>query len=284
MPLPDHRTERVASGDVSLFCRAFGGKGETPIVILHGTNYFDSYDWIGVASALAADREVVAFDHRGFGQSSWSLSKDYSLDALLGDVIAVCDRFGFERPVILGHSMSGRLGIVFAANRPDRLSKLIVVDSGLDRGAPGAYTLSVGNPPTVFESVEAAMAHFAVRRNPPRFALDRARAERALKPVEGGVMLTRDPDYTNRIPQGDGAKEPALREVDVWAELAKVQCPATVVRGLQSDRWTPEILDRLATEFPQVRIVEVDAQHDVAHGAPDALVDAVRAFARSGRA
>ena len=67
-----HRIGRVSSGDVSIFYRAFGTRGATPIVIMHGANYFDSYDWIGVAGALAGGREVVAFDRRGWGRSSWS--------------------------------------------------------------------------------------------------------------------------------------------------------------------------------------------------------------------
>ena len=50
------RIGRVNSGDVSLFYRAFGSPGATPIIILHGSNYYDSYDWIGVASALAVGR------------------------------------------------------------------------------------------------------------------------------------------------------------------------------------------------------------------------------------
>jgi esterase len=277
MTEPAHRTERVASGDVSLFCRYFGAPGKTPVVICHGTNYFDSRDWIGVAAALAADREVVTFDHRGFGESSWSMSKNYSLDALLGDIVNVSDHFGFEKPVLMGHSMSGRLSIIFAANRPDHLSKMVVVDSGLDRGGPGAYEESLGNPLTIYESVETAMAFYAKRKNPPRFALDRERAEHGLKPVEGGVMLKRDPDYTNRVPQGENAPVPVLQEVNVFEEMKKVRCPVMIVRGLQSDRWTPEILGELEA-FPAIRMVEVDAQHDVAYGAPDALVAAVRDF------
>ncbi len=75
------RTGRINSGDVSLFYRAFGSPGATPILILHGSNYYDSYDWIGVATALAADREVVVHDKRGWGESTWSPSKDYSYDA-----------------------------------------------------------------------------------------------------------------------------------------------------------------------------------------------------------
>ena len=79
--MTEQRTGRVNSGDVSIFYRAFGSRGATPILILHGANYFDSYDWIDVAAALAGDREVVAYDKRGFGESTWSASKDYSVDA-----------------------------------------------------------------------------------------------------------------------------------------------------------------------------------------------------------
>ena len=83
------RNGRVNSGDVSIFYRAFGTRGQTPILLMHGANYFDSYDWIGVAEALATDREVASFDKRGFGESGWSPSKDYSVDANMGDILAV---------------------------------------------------------------------------------------------------------------------------------------------------------------------------------------------------
>jgi len=43
----------VTSGDAETFYRAFGEKGETPIVIMHGTTYYDSRDWIEVAAKLA---------------------------------------------------------------------------------------------------------------------------------------------------------------------------------------------------------------------------------------
>lgn len=132
---PTQSTGRIESGDVELFYRAFsppaGGSGRPPVVILHGANYFDSYDWVGVAEQLARDREVVAFDHRGFGQSGWSPNKDYSLDAICGDTVNVSKHFGWDRPVVMGHSFSGRLAIFFAAYFPDHLTRLIVLDSAL---------------------------------------------------------------------------------------------------------------------------------------------------------
>jgi hypothetical protein len=58
-----HRSVTLNSGDVTLAYHAFGSPGgETPILIMHGSNYYDSTDWLGVAAALATDREVVTFD------------------------------------------------------------------------------------------------------------------------------------------------------------------------------------------------------------------------------
>ena len=90
-----HRTGRVQSGDVSLFYRAFGHAGKTPLLIAHGMSYF-SYDWIPAAEALSADREVVAADTRGFGESDWSPVGDNSIPALARDVMALVDHFGWK--------------------------------------------------------------------------------------------------------------------------------------------------------------------------------------------
>ena len=275
----EYRSGTPESGDVTLAWHAFGAPGgETPILILHGSNYYDSTDWLDVAASLARDREVVTFDHRGFGQSSWSPSKDYSLDAFMADIQAVIAHFGWHKPIIFGHSMSGRLSVFFAANFPQHLSRLIIADSGLDRGNPGAYNVSVGNPPVMFETIDAAMAHFARLANPPRIAHDRARAEKALRKTDGGYMLLRDPDYRNTQSQADGAPRPRLSDLDVLEELKKVSCPAIIIRGLRSTRFPPDILQMLETSFPDIEWGTVDSEHDVASGAPDELIALVRKF------
>jgi len=260
------RNGRVNSGDVSIFYRAFGARGRTPILLMHGANYFDSYDWIGVAEALASDREVASFDKRGFGETGWSPSKDYSVDANMGDMLAVIAELKWERPVVVGHSASGRLSISFAANFPDKISRLVVVDSGLAREEGGGARPTVGNPPLVFETVEAAISH------------DRERALAALVKVEKGYMLKRDPDFQNTKPQGEGANLPQRARRDVWQELAAVKCPTMIVRGLRSDRYTPEIIARISRDYPSIEWAMVNSQHDVADQAPQELVAAVRKF------
>lgn len=280
MDAPLHRTGKIQSNDVALFYRSFGPEsssaGNTPIIILHGSNYFDSFDWIGVASGLAqSHRPVVVFDHRGFGLSEWSKYKDYSLDALFSDIINVSSHFGWKRPAIMGHSMSGRLGIFFAAFFPDHLSQLIVVDTAMGKGNPGNHNVSVGNAAKVFKTVEQAMAHLAEKENPPRFSLDRERAELAMKKVEGGYVLTRDPDQKNTQSQAPGAPMPKYTNVDSWDALGQIKCPTTFIRGKRSDRNKPEHYARIARDFPNIRVETIDSRHDVAYEAPGELIATV---------
>jgi pimeloyl-ACP methyl ester carboxylesterase len=277
LPEVPHRTGRVSSGDVSIFYRSFGPKGRTPIVLMHGSNYFDSYDWIGVAGALATDREVVAFDRRGWGESTWSASKDYSLGAHVGDALAVVDTIGWDRAIVMGHSGGTRVAVALAADFPARTASLILVDQIAPPPArPGP---TIGNPPLVFPSIEAAMASFAKLNNLPRIAHDRERAQNALTKVESGYRLKRDPDNGNAKPIGEGAQMPRRPPSDAWQDLAAVKAPTMVVRGLKSDRWhDPAVLERLTREYPQVSVVTVDSQHDVLDLAPDALIAHVRKF------
>jgi len=283
MALPNvpHQTGRLSSGDVSIFYRRFGAPGRTPMLIMHGANYFDSYDWIGVAGALAAEREVIAFDRRGWGESSWSPSKDYSIDAHVADALAVASAMRWDKVIVMGHSASGRVVVSLAANFPDKVAGLIIVDPLMQiEGAPaggGGQRPTTGNPPLVFASIDAAMASFAKLNNPPRIAHDRERAQHALVRLEEGFMLKRDPDNANTTPIGEGAQMPRRPRSDVWQDLAVVKAPTMLVRGTRSDRWdNPAILARLTKDYTKIQIVTVDAQHDVADQAPDALIAHVR--------
>ena len=51
-----------------------------------------------------------------------------------------------------------------------------------------------------------------------------------------------------------------------------------IVRGLRSDRYTPEILARLTRDYPHIEWATANSQHDVADQAPQELVAAIRKF------
>ena len=281
-----HRTGTVASGDVTIFYRLFGTPGATPIVILHGANYYDSEDWIDVASELARDRQIVAFDGRGYGRSTWSPSKDYSINAQLGDVLAVLDDLRWEKAVIMGASRGGAFGLVFAAQFPERTAGYIGVDFYPDiairhPGTPIQMEQTINNKPRVHPTVEAALQATSRDRNVPPGSPARKRLEAILKPVEGGYILgLRDPDFWNPVPLTPGRWPTDLTfAVDLWGELATVTAPVLFVKARQSAQGhAPDAIDRLRRDHPDAHVTFVDGGHDVCACAPHQLIDRVKRF------
>jgi pimeloyl-ACP methyl ester carboxylesterase len=279
-----HRTGTLRSGDVEIFYRGFGQPGGTPVVILHGSSYYDSFDWIGIAEDLSKDREVIAFDARGSGSSTWSPSKDYSHDAHVGDVAALLDHLQWPSAALMGHSRGGAYATLFASLNPDRSKALILVDhcpgigvSGAGGGPPMAQI--TGTAPRVFPSVDAVLAATSRQKNPPEGSRARQRLLMFTKPVDGGYILAaRDPDYQNPTPLIPGWEATIPPDVDVWRALTMVRAPLLVFRALQSKQYSQESAMRLRQEFPHAEMVELDSGHDMVSTVPGALVTATARF------
>jgi pimeloyl-ACP methyl ester carboxylesterase len=280
-----HRTATVPSGDVELFYRHFGEPGLQPILILHGANYYDSYDWINVAAALSSDREVVAFDARGYGASTWSPSQDYSIDSQIADIGAICDALDWTAPILLGASRGGSFALRFAAHFPARASAVVLADYCPGRTAAGPIREAPPAPhapaaPAVFKTLSDALA--ATSRDPSSLdrSESRARLEMFLAEVAGGyAIVTRDPAYQSAPPLGRPDWASAYPPKDPWLELGELQVPVLAIRATASLAYDTVALRRLREEYPQVNVVEIDSGHDIAEMAPAALIGAVREFA-----
>ena len=150
-------TARTASGDVEIAYRRFGRPGKTPLLIVHGLSYF-SYDWVGPATRLATDREVVAMDMRGFGDSTWSPQRNYKLETLVADAVNLLDALGWRKAVLMGHSFGGRVALATAGWHTERAAGVILVDFAPDLAPAGRRHTAerIGGQPDVFESVDAA--------------------------------------------------------------------------------------------------------------------------------
>ncbi len=276
-----HEQGRIPSGDVEIFYRRFGRPGATPMLLLHGANYYDSADWIEVATALSADREVAAYDSRGFGESGWSPTKDYSHGAHIADIVRLLDHLGWAKAIVVGHSRGGAYALLFAARHPERTAGLIIVDYcpgfGIGpRGMPVVTTQSVGNAFKVFPDAGAALASTSRFAFGPGDAALKARFDSFLRKVEGGVVIAkRDPDFSNPIPTAPSSS-PALDVGDMWAELDKVRTPTLVFRALKSTAaYSDEDLERLRGGHPDIDVVEIEAGHDVVAEASGELVHAI---------
>ena len=272
MPVP-HQTGRCKSGDLEIFYRRLGNRALTPILFVHGLSYF-SYDWLTVAAALGADRECAAVDLRGFGDSDRSPAGDYSVPSMAQDLVNLLDHLGWKRAVVLGHSMGGRSSAYLAAKQPQRVAGLVLVDYSPDNAPAGSKRTAqtVAGTPAVFARIEDAMKHFNA---PPA---KRARFEAYLRPVAGGYELKRDPHFREQFRKMIGTGERPNLGVDMWQVLGEVRCPILSVRGTRSDMYAPETVARMNAANPGLRVVEVDAGHNIGGENPEGLIAAMRPF------
>lgn len=102
-------------------------QNEKVIVLLHGWKV-DLEIWESVATALN-DYRIVRLDLPGFGKSdtpfkAWDVS-DYA--EFLKEFLK---KLEIPKIVLIGHSFGGRVAIKFSVSYPEKVSKLILVDSG----------------------------------------------------------------------------------------------------------------------------------------------------------
>lgn len=99
-----------------------------PIVLLHGTSA-SLHTWDGWVDALKGDRRVIRFDLPGFGLTGPNPTGDYSIAAYVKFVSAVMDKLGVRKFDVAGNSLGGQIAWQSAYAMPDRVGKLVLVDS-----------------------------------------------------------------------------------------------------------------------------------------------------------
>jgi pimeloyl-ACP methyl ester carboxylesterase len=116
----------------------WGGADRPVVVMLHGLRSY-AHTWAPIAGALSAYR-VIAPDFRGRGESAWDPDRDYHTNAYVADIEDLTAQLDLTRFAIIGHSMGGTVGYVYAARHPERVTTLIVEDIGPGSSAatPGA--------------------------------------------------------------------------------------------------------------------------------------------------
>ena len=118
-----------------------GGAGPgLPVIFVHGLA--GSLEmWEPQLAHLRQSRRAVALDLRGHGQSAAADKDDYSMEALGADVLAVADKLGLSKFVLVGHSLGGSVASALAAAHPERVAGLLLVEAAGDlRKAPPEAT------------------------------------------------------------------------------------------------------------------------------------------------
>jgi len=108
---------------MELFFRKYGyGKS---IIILHGL-YGISDNWVNYARKLSENFSIYIPDLRNHGHSGHSMHFNY--DVMVEDIVEFIEKNEIENPILIGHSMGGKVAMKFVLNNPNMVSKLVVID------------------------------------------------------------------------------------------------------------------------------------------------------------
>ena len=201
------------------------GHGE-PILCIHGgpgmsSGYFfpDPDTWGPGLRALAVERRVVAYD----------------LSRHVDDVESVRAALGLERPIVLAHSFGSVLGILFALQHPESLSRLILLGGAPTRGFMAGYRQAVATElsPDVqrrLAEIQAGEIDDEAMRERFRLALP-LYFHRALSDEERDSLLA-GLSFSGAVNRAVAA---GLERYDLSEALPHVRAPSLVIYGA-SDR------------------------------------------------
>ena len=185
------------------------GAGPT-IVLVHGSGLSRAiWRGLGYTKALQERFHVVTLDLRGHGRSDKPQHEDaYSMDLLVGDVVAVLDAAGAQAAHYVGYSAGSRVGFSLLASSPDRVKTFTA--------AGGTYRSPAGQIESIFfPGYDQALA----RGGMPEFLRQWSIATgRDLDPQTSAALLANDPAalraYFRRSENEPGIPEPVLRTID----------------------------------------------------------------------
>src|SRR5215210_7168894 len=105
----------------------WGNENAPPILLVHGgRDHCRSWDLI--ARSLQPHFHVLAPALRGHGDSDWTKGGSYSLPEYVYDLARLVRSTAAPQVTIVGHSMGGMVGLIFAGTFPDQISALVVLD------------------------------------------------------------------------------------------------------------------------------------------------------------
>jgi pimeloyl-ACP methyl ester carboxylesterase len=255
---------RAKGNGIEIQLAVWEGKGKE-ILCIHGITA-NSRFWDCLASALSPHHKIFAMDLRGRGFSD-KPPTGYSIDHHCKDVLALMDDLGLKRPVLMGHSLGAFISLVFSAQYPQRVHRLILVDGGGKLSEAQMGRVFAGIKPSldrlgqIFPSFETYLT--LMRQAPylqPWNSYMDTYFRYEVEEVEGGVRCRVHPKHIEEEARN-------LGKVDSSHFYAKVTCPTLILRAtrgmlFEDDFVLPEdVAERMVREMPNAKRVDVEGSN-----------------------
>jgi 3-oxoadipate enol-lactonase len=240
-----------------------GPPGPEVLVLSHSLGT-DFSMWDPQMPALSTHFRVLRYDTRGHGGSGVT-EGPYTLAALGADVLGMLDALGVARAHFCGLSMGGQIGMWLGTNAPDRVSRLVLCNTGARIGTTESWNARI--EAVTKGGMEAVAAGVVERWLSASF---RERAPEAVARARALLLGT--------SPQGYAGCAAALRDADERDRLGSIRAPTLVIAGSKDPATPPADGRFIADSIPGARYVELDAAHLSNLEAPEAFTAALVGF------
>jgi pimeloyl-ACP methyl ester carboxylesterase len=262
----------ATSGRARLAYESTGADGGADVLLIHaGVN--DRRSWRHVVERLSPRHRCVAYDMRGYGDTTYEREDGWSP---MADAVAVLDAAGLEPAVVVAGSMGGQAAIDLTLAHPERVAGLALIGTAV-RGAPYPQ---LDSGPTAelnarIESAAAAGDLDEVNRLEAWMWLDGPGVEEGrvggsvrqlFLEMNGRALRAEDP--------GEEAELPAA-----WPRLGEISVPTLVLVGRLDAEDILAIDPQVAALIPGAELRYLDGVAHVPHLEGDAAtLDAIADF------
>jgi pimeloyl-ACP methyl ester carboxylesterase len=222
---------------------------------------------------LASFSRLLLFDKRGTGASDPASTSTFpTIDQQIDDVLAVMDDTGSVQAAVLGEQAGGAMAVQFAANHPDRVSALVLCNTGARGSRAPDYPFGVvdelGRSPENLGAQWASAGEYFLEEIAPSVAHD-----------EGFQRWWARYRRLSASPAAAASGWKLYRDLDVRSFLSAIHVP-TLVLHRRENRWVPIGHGRyLAEHIPGARLIELPGADHLTHtGDQDALLDEIENF------
>ncbi len=268
------KSHTLIRDEVKLHHLDWGNEGQHPIVLVHGSR-LHAHVWNDFSSRFKDRFHIVAVDQRGHGDSGWCTRGRYDLEDFYEDLRAVIAARGLTRFTLIGHSLGGRVSMLYAARHHAQLERLVLVDITPGRpfaATPGADLSRITETPGPrdFESEAEAIAYLGK-------LLSRAPAHVIEDSVRFGMRQTASGRYTWKYDPALLQRAPAT--IDLWSMVQSIPTPTLLQYGSHSKVVSAELAEKLGQTMPQCTIERIEkAGHALFTDQPDAFAASVGRF------
>ena len=261
------------------------GQGD-PVVMVHGNPSWSFY-YRDLISQLRSSHRVIAPDHIGCGRSDKPNDDhyDYTLSTRVTDLGRLVDSLDLRDITLVVHDWGGMIGMAWAAQHPDRIAKLVVMNTAafpLPAGKTFPVSLALARTPGVGALLVRganAFSRGAVRYCVTRRPMSKAVAAGYLEPYDSWAHRIAVHRFVQDIPLKESDRAyPIMKETgDALIHLADK--PMLICWGLKDFVFGPQFLDEWVRRFPSAEVQRFeDCGHYVLEDAGEEIVPLVRKF------